>query len=651
MLNFLNNKKLVFPLLAILCILFFYIAYTADVTFDAGDGIRHYLVSRYSWKHPAQLLYSWGKPFFTIISSPFSQFGLIGVNAFNILCAAFSAWMCFGLAKKFKLQYPLLVIPFLFFTPCYFPTLNSGLTEPFFGFVLICSIFLFTEKKFFWGTVLISFLPFVRSEGNLLLPLFFIILLYRKKFWYSLLLAFGTVFYSIVGSFYYKDLFWVKNQNPYTGINSDLYGHGELLHFVNNHDFIWGTCLGVLFIIGCLAILFKLIPNKKQQEETPEESFLPEELILVYGSFILYFVAHSIFWWKGIVGSLGLLRVVAAVIPCSALICLRGFDLITKPLFKRLAFLQYIIIPVLLFFVVASPFQHDYYPYRPDQEQALVKEAGDWYKTTVFTSKKVYYLYPYFAHVLDVDPFDSKKVEELWSLYPTIKTWGIDAVPDSTIVIWDAHFGPNECRIPIDRMLNDPNFEFVKSFKPKEPFKVLGGYFFEIYVFMKTDPSRRPVSLRHELFDLEQNVGSVDNATTSSTEKAYSGKTSSKLSAKNEYSATIKKMADTLAVASKVKRIGFQAKISGDPDNYKDALMVASVDDKDGKSLYWTGLAIDATKISDTDTSSWKLTTANFLIGSDLLKNGNTLKLYIWNKAKKEFYVDDLEIDYLGPKQ
>ncbi|MGZ4048893.1 MAG: hypothetical protein ACXVNN_05975, partial [Bacteroidia bacterium] len=68
----LSEKRSVLLLLLFCVIVFFCFSYFAGATYDAGDGLRHYLVSRYCWEHHDLLLYSWGKPFFTIISSPFS---------------------------------------------------------------------------------------------------------------------------------------------------------------------------------------------------------------------------------------------------------------------------------------------------------------------------------------------------------------------------------------------------------------------------------------------------------------------------------------------------------------------------------------------------------------------------------------------------
>jgi hypothetical protein len=137
--------------------------------------------------------------------------------------------------------------------------------------------------------------------------------------------------------------------------------------------------------------------------------------------------------------------------------------------------------------IIIVPFTKNTFPPRLDREQELLKETADWLKTTDYLENKVYYLYPYLGLLLDVDVFDGEKVGELWGLYPAIDAWGIDAIPDNTIVIWDGHFGPNECRIPLDTIMNDTNFKLLKAFKPREPFKTLGDYDYEVYVFQKVN--------------------------------------------------------------------------------------------------------------------------------------------------------------------
>lgn len=639
-----SEKKTSIFLLIFFALVFFIISYFSIASYDAGDGIRHYLVSRYSWKHPDLLLYSWGKPFFTIISSPFSQFGLLGINIFNILCGIGSAFFAFKIAKKLNLNYPLLAIPFLLFTPCYFPTINSGLTEPFFGFILISSIYLMFVDRYLLACILVSFLPFVRTEGNLILPLFFIVLIYRRKFLYSPLLAFGTFIYSVIGLLYFNDFFWVINQNPYNGDNKLFYGSGELLHFVTNYKIIWGSILGMLFVLGLFKIIsigFQTIKNK----ETKNNKF-PEELLLIYGAFAIYFIAHSIMWWKGLANSLGLIRVIAGIIPCSAIICLRGFNLIMIPFFNEKIFLKYSIIAATTFWIISNPFKQDYFPYKLDSEQAVVKDAGDWFKESQYTNQKVYYLYPLLAHLLNVDSFDQDKVGELWGLYPSIKAYGIDAIPDSSIVFWDAHFGPNECKIPLDTIMNDPNFELIKTIKPKTEFTTLGGYKFEIYIFMKLIHPKQLDTISVDYFDLETNNPLLINPETIVAKNAFSGNNSCKLSSEAEYSVSfLRHVSDFPKNASKFI---FNSYILDIENKSKDASIVMSIDDDKGKNLFWSGVPLLLKDINDS--TKWKTISAEFLLGINSFPPNATVKIYVWNKSKTEFYIDNLEITCLGEK-
>ena len=95
-----KTEKILFYLVVLLTFLSTTIIYLiADSPYDTGDGIVHYQIARYSWEHPHLLLYLWGKPFFTLISSPFAQFGLKGMYVFpNAECSRnflVFVWYCF----------------------------------------------------------------------------------------------------------------------------------------------------------------------------------------------------------------------------------------------------------------------------------------------------------------------------------------------------------------------------------------------------------------------------------------------------------------------------------------------------------------------------------------------------------------------------
>src|SRR5690554_7112186 len=86
--------------LSFFTVLFIY--FKADAPYDTGDGIAHYQIARYSWKYPLLLLDWWGKQFFTLVSSPFAQFGMKGMYIFQALNAAITSILLYKIASKLK---------------------------------------------------------------------------------------------------------------------------------------------------------------------------------------------------------------------------------------------------------------------------------------------------------------------------------------------------------------------------------------------------------------------------------------------------------------------------------------------------------------------------------------------------------------------
>jgi hypothetical protein len=78
------NKVLAF-ILFFFSILLLALVYTSTDGYGGADSFQHYMISCYSWKHPHLLLDHWGKPIFTLLSSPFSQVGYKGLLLFNVL--------------------------------------------------------------------------------------------------------------------------------------------------------------------------------------------------------------------------------------------------------------------------------------------------------------------------------------------------------------------------------------------------------------------------------------------------------------------------------------------------------------------------------------------------------------------------------------
>lgn len=373
-----NLDKKNFAELLITLFVISFVAYTLFIPthYDAGDSIQHYLVAKGSWIKPELFLDLWGKPVYTFIMSPFAQIGYYAVQIFNTVLTAIGIYFTILCFRKNGYINTWILIPFSIFANINFVCINTGLTEPMFGFWLAMGAYLFFNEKYFWGSLFISFIPFVRAEGYIMLPLFGLILLWRKQWKRIPLLLFGYAFLSVIGFFQYKDLFWIRNKNPYNGDNLNEYGRGTLTFFIEKFDYVLGYPLGILVVFGLavgIAWIYRNIKSNALQKKYDMEVWL-----LLCAPFILYFAAHSYFWWKGGYDSYGLVRVFAGVAISGASIAFVGLNNILLSRYIADKWGKWVLLGSILVIVISKPFMNPAYTLnglRP--ELACVKQATD----------------------------------------------------------------------------------------------------------------------------------------------------------------------------------------------------------------------------------------------------------------------------------
>lgn len=321
------QDKLVIPGITLYFIICIVISFTLQGTVDSGDSIMHFLYAKYSFNHPSFFFHHWAKPIYVLFASPFAQFGIIGIKIFNSLFSSLTLLFTYLTAKKIANKQSFLTVVLLCFAPLNFVITFSGLTEPLFAFFLIFSTYLLISEKEISSSVIISFLPFVRSEGLILLGVFALYFFVKKKYKILPFLLTGHILYSIAGYFYYHDFLWVFTKIPYAKLSS-TYGSGPLFHFVGQLTYVIGIPFYILLVAGIIFIIISFF-NKQYREVTNKYT---EKLVLIYGGFLAFFVAHSLFWYFGIFNSMGLKRVLICVLPFIALIGLDGFNFLTEKL-------------------------------------------------------------------------------------------------------------------------------------------------------------------------------------------------------------------------------------------------------------------------------------------------------------------------------
>ena len=452
-----------------------FVIFKTENSFGGSDTISHYKIAHWAWKYPHLLLDSWGKPVFTLLISPWAQFGMNGARVYNVIIGLCTALLLWRLSFYLSIQHKWLGLFLVVFVPIYFISMFTSLTEVTFSFILILSVFLFYKDKMVWSAVVLSFLPFVRTEGAILFVLFIGAFALRKRYLAIPFLLTGFLVYSVAGWGYYHDFWWIVNQNPYSGNAVDIYGHGSLLHFIDKMPVILGYPVVILFLIGLIVIIVHWIKSDKWR--LSKSVYF---LLLVPGSFLLYLAAHSFVWWRGMGNSLGLIRVMAAVAPAASLTALVGMDWLLKSVQKFSRVLKLTVLSVFLIWIIMVGISTYLSAFSVSPTEKLLSETAIFIKHKQLDNNKIYYFDPYLAYKLGADPYSNQIIQ--W--YPKGNN-PVAKLPGGCIVVWDAHFGPNEGREPLNDLLKNDAMGVVKIFRPKYPFKVLGGYDYSIYVFQK----------------------------------------------------------------------------------------------------------------------------------------------------------------------
>jgi hypothetical protein len=453
--SFLNSKYTLPIILLLQAILYIIVLYLFDGTGDSGDSVMHYLFAKHSFQHHELFFDHWAKPLFVLLASPFAQFSMLGMKLFNacvmLVCSAFT----FKTIEKLRIENPGMGAIILICTPLTFVLTFSGLTEPLFATLLIASLYLFVSDRLLIGCITASLLPFVRSEGLIILGVIFIYLLARRELKRIPWLATGSIMYMLAGAIVKGNLLWVFTEIPYAQLESpyhQLYSEkGRIFHFIIQMNYVVGVPTYALFWIGVVSYIVnirKIIFNLNLT-------------ILVLGSFAAFFIAHSLFWYLGIFNSMGLKRVLIGIMPLIAIISLTGLNTVLS-LAGRSAILKKIVLPILLIVLLVFPFTsnpaaiHWEKDLNLASDQKLTLQIATFLQENSLSDRRMFYMHPYLSESLSLDWFDSSKRGNL-------NKEGINEIQSGDVVIWDNWFAVVEGGITEDYLLENESFSELHS--------------------------------------------------------------------------------------------------------------------------------------------------------------------------------------------
>lgn len=424
-------------------------------TGDSGDSIHHYLFARYALIHPELYFNHWAKPVFVLLASPFAQFGFEGIKIFNALCTLLTMYLTYRCATLLRYPNSSLVIVFLMFSPLYYILTFSGLTEPLFAMFLAWALFQTLKGRYLTAAILVSFMPYVRSEGLIIEGVFLLYFLYTQRWKILPFLLSGSVLYGLAGFFVYGTPFWVFTNIPYSTLSS-VYGHGDLFHLVIQLINVVGVPLYALFWIGVLLLVYDLFRKKNK----------PEEIFLVLGLSLCYLVAHSLFWYLGIFNSMGLKRVLIGILPTLVLLCLFAFNFINGRLTKINKGLSNLLTTLLLLYILIFPFTENPAAIHWEEDMGLSPDQELAKKALGFLEKEHYegtlvYNYYYLSLLTNKDHFNDPGRHR-------IGAQAIQRMQPGDVLIWDSEFAEQESGYSADSLNKISSLKMIFHFKTHE---------------------------------------------------------------------------------------------------------------------------------------------------------------------------------------
>ncbi len=465
--NFTEKKLFILLLLSGLLAFFLVILILSDGFVGGADNMTHYRYSRYAYQHPEFFLWHWGKPVFTILTSPFAQLGFIGVQIFNLICGLLSAYLSYLIVKEFKFQNSWLTIILICFIPIYTVMMISGMTEVLFSLITIFSAYLFIKDKAVLSAIILSFAPLARTEGIFIIGVFGLAFLIYKKYRAIPFLATGFVLFSLIGAKYYNDIFWLITKMPYNGYK--VYGTGKLLHFVNTSPRYFGVIITTLISLGTISIIIKSFLKKRKSIML---------LFVVLFPFLIYLAAHSLMWYTGYGNSAGYSRYMAGIAPFAGILAFIGLNQIisssqnllskfksNKNLNKFMfGFLEaksakIILLFVFLGFIVIAPFKTYSIPVPYDPAQVVIKSFSEWYLNSDYNKRKIYYYHPDIPYFLDINPYDESTCHVLVPNYKTPHEY----VEPGSLILWDSYFSEMN-RLKLSTLRENEYLDEIKIF-------------------------------------------------------------------------------------------------------------------------------------------------------------------------------------------
>ncbi len=395
-----------------------------------GDAVMHFENFREGQTHTKSILHPWARPLYAALNLPVSYFGMMASRLFHLGLAMLMAWQTYLYAKDLKLKYAPLAISFALLQPYAMLLSGDTMTEIPYALLVIVALRLWHFKKYVWVSILVGLSPLIRPEGfflGLLLGILF--LTYRPtglnlvRRWLTASLASCGILLWLLAGYIWVDgnWFYVIDSWPWGG---DLnYGSGSIFDYPLMLPFILGLPLFILWVMGTFSspLEKKMIPNQVM--------------------WWMVFLVHTILWAGGMMGSAGLLRIIACVTPFAAITCVKGWAVLLRRLeLKQSRMLINSRRNTIIFLLITGAYAVGYNFLLPQNHFGKVTlTLHDQFSLLVDDAPAIISSDPALLSLVDIDPFDDRVQSNFSNKIG--QTELMLSQPAGTVCLWDNQRG------------------------------------------------------------------------------------------------------------------------------------------------------------------------------------------------------------------
>jgi hypothetical protein len=402
------------------CVLALFVLYALLARLSSGvyfdDDIQHFLIARYSWRHPALLLDYWGRPAFTALYAPAAAIGLGAARLFSALVAAVVCAGAAYLAHLYGARRAWLAALLTGLQPEFARQGFSTLTELTFALLLCASLIAYRRARLGLMALLAGLLPLARYESLPLLLIYALVLARRRAWiWLPLLglpLLLQNGFHALWEHNAIRLLFPIGQALGIQGSTAvPEYGTGDWFYYLLRAPVAFGAIVCGLCVYGMLRTRLGMLHAAV--------------LIAIATLTLTYALLPS-------AAVAGYNRHLAAVAPAAGVLAALGLNDLADRLarWRPLAWGAVgaaLALALIQLAVQVRPFQPV-----PDQQVALA--AGQWLRAQGGASL-VLSAHPWIAYGAAIDPFDP-------ALAQPITPAAIAQAPPGSWIIWDSHYAP-----------------------------------------------------------------------------------------------------------------------------------------------------------------------------------------------------------------